>query len=366
MIKFLDLHKINARFEDALKTSFQSFLDSGYYVLGNQTTNFEADYAKYCGVGFCVGVSTGLDAIRLIFEAYKVLGKLQDGDEVIVPANTYIASILAISQSGLKPVLVEPNEATFNLCPYNTIKAITAKTKAILAVHLYGQLCDMESLKDIAVTRDLLVIEDAAQAHGAIDKAGNMAGNLANAAAFSFYPTKNLGALGEAGAITTNDKMLFEILLKLRNYGTSQRYVSDIKGYNNRIDELQTAILAVKLPYLQKDNDRRREIAKTYLNYITNTKIQLPFFSYKEDHVFHLFVIRCKQRDALQQYLEKHGVQTIIHYPIPPHKQQAYTVFKTLNLPITETIHNEVLSLPISPVMSNDEVNEVISVINKF
>ncbi|SFU40340.1 dTDP-4-amino-4,6-dideoxygalactose transaminase [Pustulibacterium marinum] len=366
MIKFLDVHQINNRFEKELKEVFARFLDSGYYVLGTETKKFEADFAAYCGAQFCVGVGNGLDAIRLIFEGYKALGKLQEGDEVLVPANTYIASILAISQAGLSPVLVEPEEETFNLNPDELESKITLKIKAILAVHLYGQLANMNRLNAIAKANNLLLIDDAAQAHGARDDKGKMVGNLCDATAFSFYPTKNLGALGEAGAVTTSNNELFEMIQKLRNYGSAERYYNQVQGFNCRIDEMQAAVLNVKLSILDADNSYRRAVTKRYLSEIKNPKIQLPKYSGNLDHVFHLFVIRCKQRDALKQFLEENGVQTVIHYPIPPHKQQAYKDWNHLSFPITEQIHKEVLSLPISPVMTADEVSELINIINQF
>lgn len=366
MIKFLDVHQINNRFEKELKATFERFLDSGYYVLGTETKKFETDFAAYCGAKFCVGVSNGLDAIRLIFEGYKALGKLQEGDEVLVPANTYIASILAISQAGLSPVLVEPDEETFNINLDEVESKITSKTKAILAVHLYGQLADMNGLNAIAKANNLLLIDDAAQAHGAKDVNGRTVGNLCDATAFSFYPAKNFGALGDGGAVTTDDDALYAAILKLRNYGSATKYVNVLKGFNCRLDEFQAAVLSVKLPFLDADNLHRRAIAKRYLSEIKNTKIQLPQYSGNLDHVFHLFVIRCKERDSLKQFLEQNGVQTVIHYPIPPHKQQAYKDWNHLSFPITEQIHNEVLSLPISPVMTADEVSEVIRIINQF
>lgn len=366
MIKFLDLHKINARFEREFQQSFTAFLNSGYYVLGNETTRFEQEFAKYCGTTFCIGISNGLDAIRLIFEAYKVLGALKEGDEVIVPANTYIASMLGVSQSGLVPVLVEPDEDPFNISPANVKKAITEKTKAIMAVHLYGQLAPMEELKNIANAHNVLLLEDAAQAHGATDNRGLRAGNLSDAAAFSFYPTKNLGALGEAGAVTTNHEELNRVIRELRNYGSLTRYHHTYKGLNARIDEVQCGVLNIKLPFLDADNEHRRRVALMYLDGITNSKIKLPYYSGGKDHIFHLFVIRCTERDHLKEYLEQHGVQTMIHYPVPPHKQQAYAEWNNLSFPITESIHNEILSLPISPVIVDEEVNTVINIINRF
>ncbi|GLB53734.1 aminotransferase [Neptunitalea chrysea] len=366
MIKFLDLHKINERFEMDFQKAFKDFLDSGYYILGNKVDEFETAFANYCGVDCCVGVSTGLDAIRLILEGYKHLGVLNDGDEVIVPANTFIASLLAISETGLVPVLVEPDIATYNLTIAKVMEAITPKTRVLLPVHLYGQLTDMTALKDLADDYNLLLIEDAAQAHGAVNNHGKKAGSIGDAAAFSFYPAKNLGALGDGGAVTTNNTALATIIAKLRNYGTSAKYTNQYKGLNVRLDEIQAAFLTIKLAKLDADNKRRQEIAKTYLQEISNSKITLPYYSGLLDHVFHLFVIQCKERDALQKYLETHGVQTLIHYPIAPHKQAAYKELNSLSLPIAEKLHDTVLSLPISPVMTNDEVRAVIAAVNKF
>ncbi len=366
MIKFLDLHKVNQRFETAFKQAFDAFLNSGSYVLGDAVSNFEHEFATYCGTQHCVGISNGLDAIKLIFEGYKVLGRLKEGDEVIVPANTYIASILGVTQAGLTPVFVDPDLDTYNIDPERIQQHISKNTKAILVVHLYGQLCEMKAIQRIAKANDLLVVEDAAQAHGAEDDQGTKAGNLGDAAAFSFYPTKNLGALGEAGAITTNDHRLSEVVAKLRNYGTSSKYINDHKGFNHRIDPIQALFLSIKLKELDADNDRRRAVARQYMNGIKNERISLPNYSVDKDHVFHLHVIRSEQRDALQKHLEENGIQTLIHYPIPPHQQQAYIEYRELQLPITEKIHQQVLSLPISPIMEVKQVEDVINAVNRF
>ncbi|WP_452219844.1 DegT/DnrJ/EryC1/StrS family aminotransferase [Lacinutrix salivirga] len=366
MIKFLDLHKINKRFEPEFKEVFSVFLDSGYYILGNQVEQFETEYANYCGTKHCVGVSNGLDALILIFKAYIKLGKLSVGDEIIVPANTYIASILSIIQAGLIPVLVEPNPDTFNIESSTIKKHLTHKTKAVLVVHLYGQLANMESITALAKTNNLLVIEDAAQAHGAVNSKGIKAGNLSNAAAFSFYPSKNLGALGDAGAITTNDSELNSLLRQLRNYGSSKKYENEHVGFNNRLDELQAALLNVKLPVLDSDNEKRREIAVRYLSEINNHKIQMPFYSGLNDHVFHVFVVRVNDRKHFADYLNTNAIGTLIHYPKPPHLQQALTQFKSLKLPITAQIHEQIISIPISPVMESNEVDTVINVLNSY
>jgi dTDP-4-amino-4,6-dideoxygalactose transaminase len=366
MIKFLDLHKVNARFEIEFRTAFKKFLDSGYYVLGDNVTKFEQSFAAYCGTKHCIGVSNGLDALTLIIEAYKILGKLEEGDEIIVPANTYIASILGITKAGLKPILIEPNIETYNIDASNVEAAITPQTKAILVVHLYGRLAEMTGIDDIAKKHNLLIMEDAAQAHGATNLAGKKAGNLSDAAGFSFYPTKNLGALGEAGAVTTNDEELAEIIAKLRNYGTSSKYVNQYKGVNNRLDEIQAAFLNIKLRHLDADNEERRDVALRYALGIHNPEIILPNHPQNTSHVFHQFVIRTENRDKLREYLAESEVGTLIHYEIPPHKQEAYKEWNHLQFPITEKIHNECLSLPISPVMDEFDVNMIISLLNSY
>ncbi|MDD3003809.1 DegT/DnrJ/EryC1/StrS family aminotransferase [Flavobacterium sp.] len=365
MIQFLDLHKINEPYEALFQEKLKTFLDKGWYILGNEVTAFEQNFAAYCGTKYCIGVGNGLDALTLIFKAYIELGKLQKGDEVLVPANTYIASILAILQADLVPVLIEPDAKTFNLNPELIAENKTSKTKAILVVHLYGQLADMDKINAFAKQNNLLVIEDAAQAHGA-ESNRKKAGNLGNAAGFSFYPSKNLGALGDAGAITTNDGNLAQVLFSLRNYGSEVKYHNDFIGVNSRLDELQAAFLNVKLPHLDKENQIRIAIAKRYLSEIKNDKISLPFYDNSQNHVFHLFVIRTQKRDELQNYLTENGIQTQIHYPIPPHKQKALKHFNHLSFPITEKMHDEVLSLPISPVLTDDEVDFVIKTINRF
>lgn len=365
MIKFLDLKKINEPYETAFQEKLKSVLDNSWYILGKEVEAFEKTFAEYCNSKYCIGVGNGFDALVLIFKGYVQLGKLQKGDEVIVPANTYIASILAILQSDLVPVLVEPKLETYNIDPDLIAEKITSKTKAILAVHLYGQLAEMDAINRIANQNNLLVIEDAAQAHGAISDFGK-SGNLSNAAAFSFYPGKNLGALGDGGAITTNDSELAKVLFSLRNYGSEKKYHNEYIGTNSRLDELQAAFLNVKLPNLDAENNIRRAIAKRYLSEIKNDKIILPFWDLSRNHVFHLFVIRTENRDNLQQYLLDNEIQTMIHYPIPTHKQKAFSNWNNLSFPITEKIHNEILSLPISPIMKDDEIRYVIEVLNKY
>lgn len=366
MIPFLDLHKMNHRFEKEFKHKFTNFLATGYYVLGSNVTLFEKEFAAFCGTKYCIGVGNGLEALRLILEGYKTLGKLKNDDEVLVASNTYIATILAIKQAGLKPILVESEATTFNFNLEAISLLISNKTKAILPVHLYGQLAPMEAINQIAVDHNLLVIEDAAQAHGAIANTGHLAGNLGDAAGFSFYPTKNLGALGDAGAITTNDQELAEVIRKLRNYGSSSKYVNDYIGFNSRLDEVQAAFLRVKLPYLKEDNKRRQEIAQRYINEIRNPKIKLPTVINNKGHVFHLFVIQISNREAMIAHLTKNQIGYLIHYPIPPHQQEAFVDFSNLNFPVTEKIHRQVLSIPISPVLKNDEVQKIIEVLNSF
>ena len=375
MIKFLDLQKINAQYQEAFQQKLKSVLDKGWFILGDEVKTFEANFADYCGTKHCIGVGNGLDALVLIFKAYLQLGKLQKGDEVIVAANTYIASILAILQADLVPVLVEPKLETYNINPDLISAKITPKTRVILAVHLYGQLAEMEAINTIASQNNLLVIEDAAQSHGAVlgnrQKAegknkNDATPNLSNAAAYSFYPGKNLGAVGDAGAITTNDDELAKVLFALRNYGSEQKYYNEYIGINSRLDELQAAFLNIKLPNLDADNDYRGTIAKRYLLEIKNEKIILPTWDLSSNHVFHLFVIRTEKRDDLQTYLKQNGIETLIHYPIPPHQQNAFAEWKSLSFPVTEKIHREVLSLPISPVLTNEEVGFVIQILNEY
>lgn len=365
MIKFLDLKKINKPYQEQFQEQLKTFLDKGWYILGTEVKTFEENFANFCGTKHCIGVGNGLDALVLIFKAYIQLGKIQKGDEVIVPANTYIASILAIKEADLVPVLVEPRLETYNLNPELIQEKITSKTKAILAVHLYGQVAEMELINKIAKQNNLLVIEDAAQAHGAMVE-DKKAGNLTDAAGFSFYPSKNLGALGDAGAITTNDDELAKVLFSVRNYGSEKKYHNDFIGVNSRLDELQAAFLNIKLPSLDTENEVRRQIAKRYLTEIKNPKIVLPNWDFTNNHVFHLFVIRTQNRDELQRYLIQNEIETMIHYPIAPHKQKAFAEWNSMSFPITEQIHNEVLSLPMSPVMTNDEVTKVIEKLNQW
>lgn len=375
MIPFLDLKKINEPYETAFQEKLKAVLDNGWYILGNEVKEFETNFAKYCGAKYCIGTGNGFDALVLIFKGYIQLGKLQKGDEVIVPANTYIASILAILQADLIPVLVEPKLETYNINPDLISEKITSKTKAILVVHLYGQLAEMDAINEIAVANDLLVVEDAAQAHGAILEVESRKSKVESldtqniipkTQAYSFYPGKNLGALGDAGAVVTNDSELAKVVQSLRNYGSETKYHNDHIGINSRLDELQAAFLNVKLPNLNAENEKRRTIASRYLSEIKNEKITLPFWDLSNNHVFHLFVIRTENRTDLQEYLHHNGIQTVIHYPIPPHKQKALLWWNYLSFPITQKIHDEVLSLPISPVLTMDEVSYIIDVLNKY
>lgn len=369
MINFLDLKALNLKYRAELINACTRVIDSGWYIDGQELEKFEQNFANYCGAQFAIGVANGLDALILTFRAWKELGRLQDGDEVIVPANTYIASILAITANNLTPVLVEPDEQSLNISVDAIQSAITEKTKVILAVHLYGQLADMPKIMQIAQQHNLLVLEDSAQAHGAqID--GKKAGNWGNASGFSFYPGKNLGALGDAGAITTNDAELANMLKALRNYGSHEKYKNLIPGVNSRLDEIQAAMLDVKLKYLDQEVIKRRQIAGLYLSQIQNPFMTLPLTEVDakqyEQHVWHLFVIQSEYRNELQNYLKENGVQTLIHYPIPPHKQQAYKEWNDLSFPVTERIHTQVLSLPMGPTQTLKETQKVIEVCNAF
>ena len=371
MIPFLDLKSINAQYRAELIDACTRVIDSGWYIGGNELSQFEQAFAQYCGTKHAIGVANGLDALILVFRAWKELGKLKEGDEVIVPANTYIASILAITENRLVPVLVEPDEQTYNLSPSLIEKAITPKTRAILPVHLYGQLADMPALMEVAKRHKLLVLEDSAQAHGASinDK---KAGNWGDASGFSFYPGKNLGALGDAGAITTNDDELAKTLRALGNYGSHEKYKNLYQGVNSRLDEIQAAMLSVKLKHLDTEMAQRRTVADAYTRGINNPLIALPTQAFQdsvndtESHVWHLYVIRCEHRAELQKHMLDSGVQTLIHYPIPPHKQQAYQSLSSLALPTSELIHKQVLSLPIGPTMTAEQVECVIAACNSF
>lgn len=359
MISFLDLQKINQRYEKAFQEKLKSVLEKGWYVLGDEVRKFEEDFAHYSGSKYAVGVGNGLDAITLTFLGYIEMGVLRKGDEILVPANTYIASILGIIHSGLVPILVEPKIDTYTIDADLIESKITSKTKGILVVHLYGQLAAMRRINEIAKQHNLIVVEDAAQGHG-LPFEGD------HTRTFSFYPGKNLGALGDGGAVVSNDSQLVEVISKLRNYGSEKKYFNETIGFNSRLDELQAAFLNCKLPDLDQDNDKRRKIAARYIREIINDKIILPIWDFSTSHVFHLFVIRTQNRDQLQKYLFENGIQTLIHYPVAPHQQKALKEWNHLSFPITEQIHNEVLSLPMSPVLTHEEISEIVRILNKF
>lgn len=366
MIKFLDLQKVNAQYSEELKKAATEVIESGWYLNGVQNERFEDALCKLTGSPYAIAVANGLDALRLILRAYKEMGVIKEGDEVIVPANTYIATILAITDNGLTPVLVEPSLDTYNIEINNIEAAITPRTKAIMIVHLYGRAVWSKKLEDIAKKHNLKIIEDNAQAIGA-EYNGIKTGNLGDAAGFSFYPGKNLGALGDSGAVTTKDPDVARIVRAVANYGSTKKYVNDYMGLNSRMDEMQAAFLTVKIGHLHEENRRRRKVADYFLNNIKNTKITLPEQPLDPlEHVYHLFVVRTENRDALQKHLEERGIQTLIHYPIPPHKQACYKELNSLSLPITEMIHKQVLSIPISSVLTDDEATQIVKAINEY
>ncbi len=365
MIKFLDLQKVTQKYSEEIHEAVNRVVDSGWYLQGKENEKFEADYSAYIGTKYTVGCGNGLDALIWIFRAYVEMGVMKPGDEVIVPANTYIASILAISENGLKPVLVEPSIETYQIDDSKIEEAITERTKGILIVHLYGQCAYTDKIGDLCEKYNLKLIEDNAQAHGCKFK-GRRTGSLGDAAGHSFYPGKNIGALGDAGAVTTNDEELAKIVRAVANYGSIRKYVFKYIGRNSRLDEIQAAVLDVKLKYLDNDIAIRKQVAKYYIDHITNPEIITPIVNDWDAHVFHIFTIRCKHRDELQKYLTENGIQTIIHYPIPPHKQECYKEWNNLSFPITEQIHNEELSLPMSPVMTEDEIKTIVKVLNDW
>lgn len=366
MIKFLDLRKVNLQHQEKVEKTLLEIYRSGWYLLGEENKKFEKSLMQYLQCEHVIGVANGLDALRLIFRAYMELGEMSEGDEVIVPAHTYIASILAVTDNRLTPVLVEPSEKSFNIDVDLIEKRITPRTKAILLVHLYGRVVFSEQLTTLAVKYNLRIIEDNAQAIGCQWR-GRKTGTLGDAAGLSFYPGKNLGALGDGGAVICKRKDLSETIRTLANYGSSEKYYNTYQGLNSRLDEIQAAVLNIKLSFLDAENERRRKIADYYRSKITNLYIQLP--EYPEDkfeHVWHLYVVRCKERDKLKNYLQKRGIQTLIHYPVPPHKQKAYSYMNSISLPITEMLHKEVLSLPMSPVLETNEIEYICSVLNEF
>ena len=365
MIKFLDLEGVNNRFREEIDRRIKSILDKGWYLQGDWDKIFEKHFAQYCGVKHCIGCANGLDALNLIIRAYG----FGAGDEIIVPANTYIASILAISENGCTPVLVEPDINTYNINPDLIEEKITDRTKAIMVVHLYGQAVQMDKIWELAKKYNLKIIEDSAQAHGAEVNVNGIfckTGNLGDASGFSFYPGKNLGCMGDGGAVTTNDDELAAKIRAIANYGSDRKYHHIYKGINSRLDEIQAAILDVKLLHLDSDNTRRREIANYYRENIKNNKIILPKVYDEISHVWHIFPIRCEERERLQKYLEENGIQTNIHYPTPPHKQGAYKEWEKYSYPISEEIHRTELSLPISPVLKDEEVKKVVEVVNEW
>lgn len=365
MIKFLDLQKVTAKYYDEIHEAVNRVIDSGWYLQGSEIESFESNYSKYIGTKYTIGVANGLDALRLILRAYIELGILQEGDEIIVPANTYIASILAITENRLVPILVEPNIETLQIDDSKIESAITKKTKAIMIVHLYGQCAFTEKIQKICQQYQLKLIEDNAQAHGCMFN-GKKTGSLGNAAGHSFYPGKNLGAFGDAGAVTTNDSILAEVIRSLANYGSKVKYACEYKGLNSRLDEIQAAVLDIKLKHLNEDTELRKNIARFYIENIHHPLIKLPIIEDWEAHVFHLFPTLSPKRDELQSYLMKNGIQTLIHYPIPPHQQKCYKELNELSFPITERIHAEELSLPISQIITIEEVKFIVHTINQW
>jgi len=365
MIPFLDLKKVNSQYREEILDAISKVVDSGWYLHGEETSHFEKSYSSYIGTKYTIGVANGLDALRLIVRAYIEIGVFQIGDEIIVPANTYIASVLAITDNNLVPVFVEPNKVTLQIDGNEIEKFLTKRTKGIMIVHLYGQCSYTPVIKEITEKFGLKLIEDNAQAHGCkyLEK---KTGSLGHAAGHSFYPGKNLGALGDAGAVTTDDARLADVIRSLANYGSKFKYYSEFKGINSRLDEIQSAILNVKLKYLDNEISIRRSFAKRYIDEINNINIEIPVVNNWESHVFHLFPVFSNKRDDLQEYLKNHGIQTLIHYPIPPHKQKCYAEYNSLSLPITEKIHDEELSLPISSIMTDDEISVIIRILNSW
>lgn len=365
MIKFLDLQKVTQKYAEEIHEAVNRVVDSGWYLQGKENEKFEADYSAYIGTKYTVGCGNGLDALIWIFRAYVEMGVMKPGDEVIVPANTYIASILAITENGLKPVLVEPSIETYQIDDSKIEAAITERTKGILIVHLYGQCAYTDKIGELCKKYNLKLVEDNAQAHGCKFK-GRRTGSLGDAAGHSFYPGKNLGAFGDAGAVTTDDEELAKVVRAVANYGSQRKYVFKYIGRNSRLDEIQAAVLDVKLKHLEEDLVIRKQVAKYYIDHITNPEIITPIVKDWDAHVFHIFTIRCKRRDELQKYLADNGVQTIIHYPIPPHKQECYKEWNHLSFPITEQIHNEELSIPMSSVITMEEVKVVVELLNRW
>jgi len=365
-VDFLDLKSINTLYKNEFEQVFSNFLNSGSYLLGNQLIDFENRFAGFCGVDYTIGTGNGLDALTLVLRGYLILGRLKPNDEVLVPANTFVATILSVLQAGLKPVLLDPNETTFNLDAQGVIDNITKKTKVIIVTHLYGQLAPMNEIRQEVLKRNLILIADGAQAHGATYQDFKI-GELADATSFSFYPSKNLGALGDGGAVVTSDKELAECIFKLRNYGCKEKYKNEYIGVNSRLDEIQAAFLSIKLKFLNRDNDIRRNIAKRYLKEIKNSCIELPFWDGSNNHVFYVFVVRVKNREHFIDFLKDNFIGYVIHYPIPPHKQEALNeFFRGETYPITEKMSEEVLSIPLNPILTEKEITYVINTLNKY
>lgn len=371
-IPYLPLQKINGRDASEIKEVISKVVDSGWYLRGEQTSLFEKEYAAYIGTDYCVACGNGLDALTLILRAYKEMGMLHDGDEVIVPANTYIASILAITENHLAPVLVEPSIDTFQIDDTLIEEKITSKTRAVMLVNLYGKCAYTERIAQLSDKYHLLLIEDNAQAHGCYFKPSTLnhppchTGALGHAAGHSFYPGKNLGALGDGGAVTTDDEQLAEVVRALGNYGSSKKYHFEYLGRNSRLDEIQAAVLRIKLRHLDQDNQRRQEIALRYIQEIDNPQLRLPSEEFVRNSVHHIFPVLCERRDQLQAYLCEHGVETIIHYPIPPHQQPCYASWNTYRLPVTEQIHRQELSIPLHPLLTGEEITTIIHLLNNF
>lgn len=365
MIPFLSLKEVTDLHGEEIQEAVLRVVNSGWYLQGKENEKFEADYAQYIGTNYCIGCANGLDALTLIYRAYIELGYMQPGDEVIVPANTYIASILSITENGLKAVLVEPNPDTLEIDDTKIEEAITEKTKSIMIVHLYGRCGYTHKIGEICKKYNLKLVEDNAQAHGCKFEA-KRTGSLGDAAGHSFYPGKNLGALGDGGAVTTHDQLVADCIRALANYGSQKKYVFKYKGRNSRLDEIQAAVLDVKLKYLDEDNAHRQMIANYYYDHISNPLIRLPKRLNDENNVYHIFPILCEKRDQLQAYLKDNGVQTLIHYPIPPHKQMCYKEWNNMLFPEADQIHEKELSLPISPILKIKEAKEVFMIINKF
>lgn len=366
MIKFLDLQKVTGLYADEIRQAVDRVVSSGWYLQGAENERFEREYARYVGTDYCIGCANGLDALTLIYRAYLEMGLMQPGDEVIVPANTYIASILALTENGLKPVLAEPDPATLELDDAQLDCLLTSRTRSVLLVHLYGRCAYTEKIADFCRQHNLLLVEDNAQAHGCRCADGRRTGSLGHAAGHSFYPGKNLGALGDAGAVTTDDEALAGVVRALGNYGSRRKYVFQYEGRNSRLDELQAAVLCVKLRHLDRDNEARRAIAAVYADSISHPEVTLPAALPALQNVYHLFPVLCPRRDALQEHLRQCGIQTLIHYPIPPHRQECYRQWSHLSLPVTERIHRQELSLPVSQVMTIDEALQVAEAVNAF